>query len=306
MTVLSRLSLASGYFQSDTFLSWDPSTDTFLSEEFVGRLYPFDRFKTIYHRPTRRETLGVEPGVSVPAGLVIKHVPSDEVFIVTATERYDTDEDTVYDRAYALHRPEFHGRIHRYAVQGSGDDLGPEILQDIGPVYFDQELRADKKEGEAYQSFRGNFFVTYPAGLGIQKGDFLVSDSGRSFRLDVTYLDGGFGLARAEDVAYYKRTFVYRMKQGVSGGYDAATGTYTQPTTVSRQFSATARYRTKEGLNASNTVEQELILYVDKPTVGFQFRLESLLIDGPDTYVINELGDGVDGDQWVIKARRAS
>lgn len=307
MTALSRLKLASSYFQAETFETWDPLSDTFSNTSFVGRLYPFDRFKTIYNRPTRRETLGVKVGVDVPEGGVIKHNQSGDVFIVTDTERYDVDNDVQYDRAYAIHRSRYHGKIVRYQTQGTGDDLGPELYTEIGPVWFDAELRADKAEDEAYQAFRGYFYLTFPISLDVRDDDYLVADTGEWFRVDEYYIDSGFGLGRGEDINFLKETFTYSLYSGTGGGYDPATGTYTPPTELSRQFSGHMRLERHHTIAESVSAHTDLLrVYVDENSVGFDFKVGGIVTRANgDKFKIEEIRQGEDGhDQSRLEMRR--
>lgn len=307
MTALSRLKLAAQYFQAETFLTWDSATDTFSTTSFVGRLYPFDRFKTIYSRPTRRETLGVKESVAVPEGGVIRHNQSGDTFIVTDTERYDVDDDKQYDRAYAIHRARYHGKIVRYQTQGAGDDLGPELYTEIGPVWFDTELRADKQEDEAYHAFRGYYYLTYPITLDVRDDDYLVSDSGEWFRVDEKYIDSGFGLGRGEDVEFLKETFTYSLYTGTGGGYDPSTGVYTPPTTAARDFSGHVRIEKHLSLVDSVSAHaSSLRLYVDENSVGFEFKVGGIITRANgDKFKVDEIRQGEDGhDQLRLELRK--
>jgi hypothetical protein len=81
---MSGLSLqtAATFFNYEDFNAWNPATSTF-AFQLTGKLRRIDRFQTIYHRPTRRQTLSFQDGSTIPASGVLQHAPSGAVFIVS-------------------------------------------------------------------------------------------------------------------------------------------------------------------------------------------------------------------------------
>ena len=303
MSVLSRLSLAAGFFHDERFDLWDTLLNDWVTEAFTGRLYVFDRFKTIYHRPTRRETLGIKPGVPSPAGQVIRHSSTGDIFIVTQTERFDADADKVYDRAFALHRPIGLGTLERYDSTGTPPDMGEEVPIHSEPVWYDIELRTDAEDDEAYQSYHGNYFLTMPMSTTVRKGDWILGVDGATYRVDEPYIDGGFRLARAQDVPYPKETFTYLARDLSTGGYDPATGEYTQPQSTGYDFSAQiVKLIHSVAGDERDSHQSDLEIAVDTRTIGFTPEVGYRVIRGRDsrTYRIDEVREGSEADQVLL------
>ena len=293
------------FFHTDSFSEWNPALERF-DPSFTGRLYPFDRFKTIYHRPTRRETLGVDDNVILPDSMVIRHDASGEVFIVGETLRFDSDGNYLYDRAYSLHRPSMFLDVIRPAIQGSGDDLGPLVSTSIGKLHLDTELRTAETERDAYEKFKGRFFITMPDSLKIQKGDFLVGD-GKSFRVTIQYYDGGYQMARADEFTDEREVLTYKLPTGSGAAYDPATGTYTASATVDRQFSAIVSPVSDEEASDKTELQAHYIrLYIEFDHIGFSPAPENRVVRGVDNYLIKKVKSDPESKQWVVDCRMAS
>jgi len=303
MIRLGALEKAATFFHSEEFEVWDISFEKF-RPGFVGRIYPFDRFKTIYHRPTRRETLGVGTDVVLPDSCVVRHCATNEVFMVSKIPHTDADHDVVYDTGVSMHRPSHLLDLVRPTIMGTGDDLG--ALQDVivGKMYLDLELRTTERENDAYEKFKGRFFVTMAYGIIAEQGDFLVGD-GIDMRLELVYDDGGYQMGRADDVGDEREVVTYRLPLGTGAAYDPATGTYTKGTTADRLFSATVSpVKTEEGDTTTDIQSLDINLYVDFSNIGFVPEPEHEVVYNSIVYHIDSVRSDPESKQWVIKCRR--
>lgn len=287
----------------EVFEAWDAATDTW-SEWSHGRLYPADRFKTIYHRPTRRETLSLPQGVSLPASKVFRHVTTAEVFMASETEHYDAADGQVYSNLYAVHRASLKSTVLRPTVSGTGDNLGPVSLIDQGVTYADVELRATDKDPADYAlqlgNYEGNYFITLSPAASVLEGDFLDSGS-QSYRIDHLYLDGGLLLARGIRMAPALETLTYELRTAAGGGYNTATGSVTRPTVEDREFSgfvSLSSVAVSPG-SVSRTAGLEILVGVDH--IGFFPVVEDRIRRGSDTFSI--ISVEVDGSKklWALQ-----
>lgn len=272
MSNLSRLKLAAKYFHGEIFENWARASNAW-NTGFEGRIYVFDRFKTIYHRPTRRETLGIAREVTLPSDLVLKHAATDVVYMVSATDRTDVDYVNIYDRARALHRASDLGTLVRYSTQGTEDNLGVLVAVSQGYVYYDTELKSDTSDQSAFALQQGDkvgqYFVTLPDSLPAEDGDYILSSTGDYFRLDILYNDGGYLLARATGMAPNHETMVYELRTGAGGSYDPDTGVVTPATRADRNFSGYVGSLEKSDQDVEGGVDYDLEVWVDVDHVGF-------------------------------------
>jgi hypothetical protein len=305
MIALGVLKRSASFFHTDSFEVWDSASSAFIPG-FTGRIYPFDRFKTIYHRPTRREMLGVPVDFSPPASLVLRHPATGEEYIIGETKKMDTDRDIPYDHAYALHRVLRTLSVVRPTIQGSGDDLGALVPVVVGLLHADLELRTSEREQDAYEKFKGRFFVTMPNSIKVQKGDFLVGGSD-SFRVEVAYLDGGFQMARADDVHDERETLTYFLPTGSGASLDPATGAYTKESTVPRLFSGiVSPVDNSEADHRPGLQQPEIRVFVEREHIGFEPEVGRLIERGSDRYEVHSVRIDPESDQWILACRRGA
>lgn len=309
MSALSRLSLAASYFHGEEFQVWDQGTDTW-STGFNGRIYVFDRFKTIYHRPTRRETLGITSSVTLPDDLVILHTATGTIYIISATNRTDVDQVNIYDRARALHRTNLKGDLIRYATAGSGDNLGPLVASDEGKIYYDLELRSEASDQMDYAlqsgDMVGRFFLTAPRSMALQPGDYLLTELGAYFRVDIAYDDSGFSAARVVEMAPNHEDVIYELLSGVAGSYNPTTGVVTGATRVDRTFSGYVSESIKANQDVDGDIKYDLEVWVDVAHVGFTPAAGNYLRARSLRYHIEEVTLSHSALKYQILCRRAA
>ena len=303
---LQKLKIAAELSQVDSFTIWDRTSNSF-GEQFTARQYVADRFKSIYHRPTRRETIALPSSFSAPASLLVRNEATQDVFALSDIDRYDAAYDELYDNARALHRVSA-GEVFREAVQGTGDNLGALVRSSVGILYADLELRTEENYPDAHREQYGNFFLTCPQdpSLVLQDGDYYVFSagpySGQEFRIRERYIEAGFQLARAESRAKNTESLTYKLITA-AGSYDPTTGVVTPPTTEDRVFSATVTYA-KADAGAPPILGRRLTIYVPTGNVGFAFASEGRIVRGSDTYEIRDVSVGADNLQWILEVER--
>ena len=299
---LGNLKKSAALTRTEEFEPWYRAADVYLAP-FYGRLYPFDVFKTIYHRPTRRESLSIADPDVLPESHVVRHSASGDLFAVSTTGRFNVERATTYDRLFALHRVS-RGNLTRYAVAGTGDDLGPLVADNLGAWYADLELRTEEAFPETHREQFGAFFLTspYDSIYTLQDRD-IVTLNGTSYQIREVYDDSGFQLARAEARPVDWETLTYKMPSSApSGSYDSVTGAVTSPTTLDRLFSGTVT--DNETQLEGQTAGDDITIHVDVGDVGFTFLVGSNLLRGTDNLEIYNVSIGPDKKQWIVKARR--
>ena len=301
----ATLSTPAEFFMQDTFSAWDPATETFPTS-FIGRMERIDRFKTIYNRPTRRETLTFKNGVTMPASGVIKRDSTGEIFLVSSTiqsEYWGGTEN--YENLATLHRvtPEAGGAAAYHAVTtaGSGADLGPVSLAAAVPCYVDLELRTMQRDREEVETVTAEMLAFFSKNVEPEAGDYFLFD-GKYYRVSEYFIDSGMHSARfiKEDPAY--TTLTFQQSTGTTS-YNPTTGTVTSGTT-SRQISAIiSKQTTGRGRDlGQNSFNKMLDLYIYKRHVGFTPSIgEKFALDGT-TYEVTLVEQAKDADQWHLEA----
>jgi len=186
---LSKLKVPASITRLDRMVFWDRSSDSFpVGNTFRARVYPADRFKTIYHRPTRRETLSLHPRQKIGPSLLVKHLASGKTYALAGEDRLDSSDDTIYDTARSVHLVA-RGEVFREEVQGTGDDLGPLVRVSQGTLYGDLELRTEERVPDTHREQSGSFFLTCPNDLDLrlQDNDYFCSLKGSTAGMSFGY-----------------------------------------------------------------------------------------------------------------------
>ena len=256
------------------FASWDG--DKFVQNSFNGRIAIFDRFLSIYNRPTRKRQLYVKPGTLLPTSLVIQHQASGEMYIVgqgRADARDDVAEGNTYVEMYMLHTctPNPDGSsgvaLHtRKEVQGPDNDPGWLVNVELGGVFMDMEFRTSSAEEGMYDSKTENFYAWAPLPVKVNQHDFF-SLNGINYRVVDTFVDAGMRGLRLDREPDNRVDFVIR----VEGNPVFNPITYEEETSV-KDYNVTgtvtsltdlARWRVESRTNSTITV------VIDEKHIGF-------------------------------------
>lgn len=256
------------------FASWDG--EKFVRNSFKGRIAIFDRFLSIYNRPTRKRQLYVKPGTRIPESLAIQHQASGEIYIVgqgRADARDDVDGGKAYVDMYMLHNctPNPDGSsglaLHtRKEAQGPDHDPGWLVNTDLGSVFMDMEFRTSSAEEGMYDSKTENFYAWAPLPVKVNQHDFFELN-GISYRVVDTFVDAGMRGLRLDREPDNRVDFVIR----VVGNPVFNPVTYEEETNI-EDFNVTgtvtsltdlARWRVETRTNSTITV------VVDEKHIGF-------------------------------------
>jgi len=296
------LSTSTDYFLHDDFESWDPATNTFLPG-LQGRFHRADRFKTIYHRPTRRHKISLTGDTALPASGVIRHTKTQEVFLTSVLEEEEIWQgQEVYERLVTLHRAvPFSGgyaQFHPVTVAGSGDNLGEVSYAAFDPAYIEIELRTASDEKDSLDVSIGDFNCHLSRNITPDPGDYFLFN-GTYYRVAIPYSDSGFRAARLVKEEPHYETLTYKLDTGTSG-YDPVTGTFSAGTAdrlVSAIFgdAETMRDRTSGAYN------RVISAFVYQRHIGFTPKVGDKVVHNGQEYEILKVAENQRELQWRLE-----
>lgn len=297
---------AAARFQEDLFYSWDSVNEVFntgSSGQIIGRLFRIDRFTTIYHRPTRRRQITFPPGTALPASGVVKHASTGEIFILSDTVRADAVKNVVYDRIVSAHlaMPPSGGlgSLRRPTIEGTGDDPGAAVLNEVRQVYFDSELRAASAQPDTEDVSIGHYFLTFSVAAGVMDDDWLVFGS-EYYKIVERYPESGFMSARAIKESYTLLPITYYRSTGAGGGYNPTTGEFTPTVRDARQISALIS-KTESSMWAGGIGESETRkLYIDVNHITWDPTVDDVIDVSGHKYLVTGVTVGKNQLQWEL------
>ena len=302
------LKTAAQRFSNDAFVLWNPVNNTFDAVPTVyGKRFRIDRFTTIYHRPTRRSYIRLLtpdfPGVGV-----IKRVNGGEIYLLSETLHTDVEAGELrYEdirMSHAVTPPSGGlGRFTPVRTSGSGDNLGVVNLIDQENAYIDLELQSAVNTEESVDATTPRLILNHSANVSPRAGD-IFAIGGRTFIVNVPYIDGGLRAARVSELPIPYATFTYRMRSG-TGGYDPVTGTVTSGVT-DRLFSGIIGriQRDTEQTVTTPSAPTKLELYVYEHHVGFNFVLGNQILHDGTAYYIDAISQRREEAQWKLELSR--
>jgi hypothetical protein len=299
----AALSTSSTFFMKDRLQCWNPTTDTF-GDEFIGRIERVDRFKTIYNRPTRRETLTFVDGITLPDSGVIKRVDTNEVFLVSETIHTEIWQgEQTYEHIVALHRvTPSSGGVAVYqeiGTSGVGEDLGQVSVQSQTPVYLDIELRTLVQERDAVEVETEQLFAHFSLNVSPSPGDFFVF-GGEYYRIANFYTDSGFNSARLVQEPPNFSTIIFKVATGAPS-YDPATGEVTESTDA-RAVSCLIRKNSTITTRDNEVRSRQLDFFVYNRHIGFTPKVGKKVTFDKIEYEIIEVSLALSEQQWHIVA----
>jgi hypothetical protein len=301
------LKTAAQRFSGDEFTVWDPTTNTFGPTTIKGKRFRIDRFTTIYHRPTRRSYIRLlDP--SFPGVGVIKRVNGGEIYLISETLNTDIEAgDLRYEdlRMSHLVTPPSggYGTFMPVRTTGTGEDLGPVDLSTQIPVYLDLEFQSAINIEEAVDETIPRMILNHSTNAAPLPGD-IFQRAGRTFIVNVPYIDGGLQAARVSELPIPYTTLTYRVRTG-TGGYDPVTGTVTQGVT-DRLFSGIIGriQRDTEQSVTTPSAPTKIDLYVYEHHVGFNFALGNQILHEGTAYYIAAISQRREKVQWKLELTR--
>jgi hypothetical protein len=297
------LAASAARWRNDEFSYWDPATNLFSTTTVLGRLFRADRFTTIYHRPTRRSTIGLLE--AAPASGVVRRRLGGDIFLLSDTQRQEVFQgDHVYDTLRASHLVTAPSgglaEFHPATLAGTGDDLGAVSLATAVPVYLDLELQTAVSPNDSEETLSGRWLINYSRNVAPKPGDYFKMGD-RWFLVQMPYVDGGFYLLRSLEAVVGYHTFTYQLKTGTGSGYNPITGTVGSPETP-RVFSALRGLESMESTaTAQATSKRRLELFVYTHHIGFTPNAGDTIKDATRTYRVESVVMRREELQWKIE-----
>lgn len=181
----------------EKFDGYNAVDDSFVVNEFQGRIDLTDRFLTIYNRPTRKRVLFTDPKTPLPASGVIKHPQTGEIYILGVPRqdaRWDVDGGSPYVQMSMLHLVTPNDATAGQAVHTRKVFVGPEqgwlVEQQLGTHYMDVEFRTSASEQDVYLGTVENYFAWLPHDTVVETFDTLTIQGVNYFVLD-DYIEMG-------------------------------------------------------------------------------------------------------------------
>lgn len=292
-------------WRTDEFQVWNSTTEIF-EGSICGRLFRLDRFKSIYTRPVHRRQMTADKSLAIPATQVVKQVSTGEIYMISSIRRQDSINNEIYDGVLTLHLASAPSgglaELHRYAVAGSGDNLGPLVDTMISKTHVDLELRTSSSDRDVHDEYIGHYFVTSPAISGFQSGDYLQLN-GYQFRIDEVYYDSGYLMARVAKEDYDKEELTYHLPQGSGGNYDTATGAVTAETMLDRIFTGTVTQNMESDVVGTSIGEEFLTVHIDTSDIGFTPEREHEVTYEGEKYKVQSVSIASNRYQWKLTLR---
>ncbi len=302
---MPSLAAVANRWRTDEFQVWNATLEEF-EDGFCGRMFRVDRFKSIYTRPVHRRQITADPCVGIPTDYVVKQVSTGEIYMVSEIRRQDAIDEVLYDGVMTLHLASSssggYAELHRYAVAGTGDDLGPLVDTQQPSTYVDLELRTSSADPDTHDEFVGHYFVTTPISSGMEKGDYLHLGTDQ-YRIDEVYVDSGYLMARVAREAYDKENLTYHLPQGSGGSYNALTGTVTQETIADRIFTGAVVRNEEADMRESDIGRETLTVNVDTDDIGFTPEREHEVTYSGEKYKVDMVVISSNRTQWVLTLR---
>lgn len=280
------------YFDRQEFENYDFSAPGWRGDTFMGQLKLADKFQTIYHRPTRKRMLYCPPEVAPSP--VIRVGTTGEIFMVGSLQQ-DSHANVHYRNVYALHRPAGIGVITRRAPAGPANNPGWAVETEVGPTWWDLELRSTNENEESTPFHRSFYFGTFPSNSAIQRFDLVTFEGLPYFILDV-YTDSSMRAARCAQHIDPRRDIVYRSRQlpdTYSGGQ--AVRNYID-------YNVTARVGPAESEDSfSDVAAKSLMVRIQEGWIGVTPKLDdAVTVDGV-TYVVKRVLRDPTMQEWNLE-----
>lgn len=303
---MSGLSLrtAASYFRGDSFTGWNQNTGVF-GDEFVGRLFVIDRFKSIYNRPTRRQKMTISSDIILPESYVVRREQDQEIFLVShLVEKEFWKGSDNYDNVATLHRVKSIGSgsasFYSARTYGTDDDLGfVEVLEESSG-FVDLELRSTSREDATLDVSIDDYVATYSNNFEPEPGDYFFID-GSYYRVENPYVDSGFKCARVthEEPAYTECTYKLRNPPTVS--YDPSTGVVDRGTQDDRDVSCLIGSSKEIRNTDTGAMGKELTVYIYERHIGFVPHVGDRVIIKETEYRIEDIEYSKLELQWKLK-----
>lgn len=196
--------------------AWDPATETWVADSFLGRIDLTDRFLSNFNKPTRRRMLFTDNDVVFPPSLTFRHPGTKDVYLL-GTRRTDARDGNPYVSLTILQLvTDLPGgtsglaTITRKVVQGPPENPGWLVDTVFAKSYIDTEFLSSTEE-EATTDLRIERYNAYlPLHIQPQEWDFITLHNVKYRVLD-TFADSGFFALRIDHEDDYRSNFVLHV-----------------------------------------------------------------------------------------------
>jgi hypothetical protein len=269
------LKTSATFFAKETFTPWVPATNTFAGTPLVGRKKRIDPFVSLWHRSSRRVHILLDVDQFPALPFVLRHDNTGVPYLISETIESDAwIQDQRYTTMLRAHRCDgpSGGQAQFIAVrtQGTGNDLGPAVLQTAVTGFADVELRSTHKSEDSEETSVGEYFVAYSRNFATQEGDFILF-GGSHYRIMEQHYDSGYHYSRASQESPKFKLAEFKLPSATTPAiFDPMTGTMTAQTEVSRQVSVLIGESAVSGEVTEARMQEKLTLYIYLNHIGFE------------------------------------
>ena len=250
---------------------WDPVTQDFVPDAFVGRITLTDRFLSNFNKPLRRRMLFTRHGEQLPESRVFRHPGTRDVYLI-GQARSDALDGNPYLTLVVCHLvteepggSSGHATLFRKVPQGPADNPGWLVEVEVAKTFADLEFRTSANEPEMHDVRVENFFAFLPSTVVAEPGDRLYMQ-GRDYRVVDTFADSGFAGLRVDKEPDTRVNFVVHRNGGRV--YDKATHSYTN---ARESFNVTGTLlRLRDFASWSDESQPYVDVTIDQRHIGFR------------------------------------
>jgi hypothetical protein len=211
-----KLKKIAGKYITEKMDAWDPVTETWLPNYFLGRIDLTDRFLSNFNKPTRRRMMFTVPEVSFPPSLTIRHPGTHDVYIIGTTRR-DARSGEQYNALTILQLvTDLPGgssglaTITRKVVQGPPENPGWLVDTVFAKSYIDTEFLSSTDEVGTTDLRIERYNAYLPLNVQPQEWDFITLH-GVKYRVLDTFADSGFFALRIDHEKDFRSNFVLHV-----------------------------------------------------------------------------------------------
>jgi len=196
--------------------AWNPVTETWVPNSFLGRIDLTDRFLSNFNKPTRRRMLFTSDDVVFPPSLTIRHPGTKDIYLL-GTKRTDARDGNPYVALTILQLvTDLPGgtsglaTITRKVVQGPPENPGWLVDTVLAKSYIDTEFLSSTEE-ESTSDLRIERYNAYlPLNIQPREWDFITLH-GTKYRVLDTFADSGFFGLRIDHEGDFRSNFVLHV-----------------------------------------------------------------------------------------------
>lgn len=196
--------------------AWDPVTETWIPNFFLGRIDLTDRFLSNFNKPTRRRMLFADNAAVFPESLTVRHPGTKDVYLL-GTTRKDALGGVDYLGLTILQLvTDVPGggaglaTITRKVVQGPPTNPGWLVDTTLAKCYLDTEFLSSTDENGTTDLRIERYNAYLPLNIQPKEWDFITLH-GVKYRVLDSFVDSGFFGLRIDHENDYRSDFVLHV-----------------------------------------------------------------------------------------------